>query len=39
MKALLTEISLFSRFDLGPLSLANRIVMAPMTRAKKLLNG
>ncbi len=34
MKALLTEISLFSAFDLGPLGLANRIVMAPMTRSR-----
>ena len=34
MKALLTEISLFSAFELGPLRLANRIVMAPMTRSR-----
>lgn len=29
-----TALSLFSRFDLGPLQLANRIVMAPMTRSR-----
>ncbi|MGH7405958.1 MAG: alkene reductase [Candidatus Methylomirabilales bacterium] len=29
-----TALSLFSRFDLGPLRLANRIVMAPMTRSR-----
>lgn len=39
MKALLTQMILFSAFELGPLRLENRIVMAPMTRAKKLLNG
>lgn len=34
MKTLLTKISLFSAFEIGPLRLPNRIVMAPMTRSR-----